>query len=414
MREGPVTEGGISQSLERFCINNSTIIKIGRLALDAGTITDQFRNVERIPRLSDGERESDVEHSFMLAILAPNIAQEIRPDLDIGLVRHYGMVHDMLELKTGDVATFSVSPEEQAEKERREKEALDELCQELTPLEAAVLRAYERQDTAEARFVRMVDKLLPAAVDITGQGTRVVEEDFGISNLEELRTSHDKLAVKWRNMFNNEFPELEQTYAVLAHLFENKYELERQAREARLPERPQQLTEVERKWRIDPENIPFELGEMRCAELKQGYLATGGDGSEVRVRSFGDDKRFELTMKSDGTIVRGEQTIKLTKEAFEALWQLTDGNRVEKTRYYIPYTDENGRELTIELDIYHGHLEGLATAEVEFSGREADALVKANTFNAPEWFGEDISEDRRFKNHSLANRTDLNFVSLGD
>ena len=145
-----------------------------------------------------------------------------------------------------------------------------------------------------------------------------------------------------------------------------------------------------------------------------GYLATGGDGSEVRVRSFGDDKRFELTMKSDGTIVRAEQTIKLTKEAFEALWQLTDGNRVEKTRYYIPYADENGRELTIELDIYHGHLEGLATAEVEFSGREADALVKANTFNAPEWFGEDISEDKRFKNHSLASRTNLNFVSLGD
>lgn len=390
------------------------ILGIGRLGLETSELVDRFADIQRVPRRRNGERESDVEHSFMLAMIAPTIAKAVRPDLNIDLVRQYALIHDIIELETGDVATFSVSPEEQAEKERREKEALEKLCQKLPPLEAAALRSYERQDTPEARFVRMLDKLLPAIVDFTGQGTRVVEEDFGISSLEELRASHDKLAAKWRTMFNNEFPELEQAYAVLAYLFENKYELERQTRKARLPERPQQLTEVERKWRIKPENIPFALDEMRCAELKQGYLATGGDGSEVRIRSFGDGQRFELTMKSDGTIVRGEQTIKLTKEAFEALWPLTEGSRIEKTRYYIPYTDENGRELTIELDIYHGHLEGLATAEIEFSGREADALVQASTVKVPAWFDEDISEDKRFKNSSLANRTDLNFVSLGD
>lgn len=414
LREGLATEDGTRQTLERCGLDGGTIVEIGRLALQTDSYAEDLAGVTRIPRQKNGERENNVIHSFKLATLAPNIAHALGLKLDLNLVRHFGMVHDALEIETGDVATFGISPEEQKEKERREKAALERLCKRLPILEARALRQYEKQDTPEARFVRMVDKLLPIVLDFTGQGIRVIEEDFGISSLEELRASHDKLAAKWRTMFNNEFPELEQAYAVLAYLFENKYELERQARKARLPERPQQLTEVERKWRINPENIPFALDEMRCAELKQGYLATGGDGSEVRIRSFGDDKRFELTMKSDGTIVRGEQTIKLTKEAFEALWPLTEGSRIEKTRYYIPYTDENGRELTIELDIYHGHLEGLATAEIEFSGREADALVQANTFKAPAWFGKDISEDKRFKNSSLANRTDLNFVSLGD
>ncbi|MDO4713049.1 MAG: HD domain-containing protein [Candidatus Saccharibacteria bacterium] len=419
MREGVPTPDienpDISQALERRNANPTRTLAIGRLALQTDSYVEDLADVTRIPRRKNGERENNVIHSFKLATLAPNIAHALGLKLDLNLMRHFGLVHDALEIETGDVATFNVSPEEQKEKERREKAALKKLCKRLPILEAEALETYERQDTPEARFVRMVDKLLPTVLDFTGQGTRVVEEDFGTSSVEELRASHDKLAAKLRTMFENEFPlEVEQAYAVLAYLFENKYELERQARKARLPERPQQLTEVERKWRINPENIPFALGEMRCAELKQGYLATGGDGSEVRIRSFGDDKRFELTMKSDGTIVRGEQTIKLTKEAFEALWPLTEGSRIEKTRYYIPLKDEHGRELTIELDIYHGHLEGLATAEIEFSGREADALVQANTFKAPAWFGKDISEDKRFKNHSLANRTDLNFVSLGD
>ena len=66
---------------------------------------------------------------------------------------------------------------------------------------------------------------------------------------------------------------------------------------------------------------------------------------------------------------------------FDTLWPLTSGARVEKTRYYIPLVDEHGREYTAELDVYKGHLEGLATIEVEFGGREADASVRADTFN---------------------------------
>ena len=76
--------------------------------------------------------------------------------------------------RTGDVATFSTSPEEQAEKERREKEALDELLAELPPLEAEALREYEKQDTPEARWTRYVDKMAAILVDITGQGVRVL------------------------------------------------------------------------------------------------------------------------------------------------------------------------------------------------------------------------------------------------
>jgi len=389
------------------------LAKLAQRAIATSELFDQFARVDRIPRLSNSDRENDVEHSFLLATIATDLAQELRPDLDVNRIRQFSLVHDMLEIKTGDVATFSTSPEEQAEKERREKEALDELLAELPPLEAETLREYEKQDTPEARWTRYVDKMLATLVDITGQGVRVVEEDFGVTSLEKLCDEHGRLATKYHNMFGNEFPELDQLYALFSYLFEERYAQESQNDcKDNSPERPHQLKEVERKYLVDPENIPIDLESCQRAELKQGYLAISADGSETRIRSFGDGKRFELTVKSSGTVIRDEQNIKITKEMFNTLWPLTSGARVEKTRYYIPLVDEHGREYIAELDTYKGHLEGLATIEVEFGGREADASVRADTFKPPEWFGKDVSGDKRYKNRSLASQQH-GFLSLG-
>ena len=53
--------------------------------------------------------------------------------------------------------------------------------------------------------------------------------------------------------------------------------------------------------------------------------------------------------------------------------------------------------LVIELDVYTGDLEGLVVAEVEFDSEEA-----AEAFAPPEWFGEDVTDDVRYKNQRLA------------
>lgn len=139
---------------------------IANLAISISQLTDDFAGIERIPRYSGGARENDVEHSFMLAIAAPEIATQLGLDLDIDKVRRFSLVHDLLEVKVGDVATFDLSPQQLAEKERREHLAQKELLQELPSGIAEDLEVYEQQDTREAVFVRMVDKLLPLAVDI--------------------------------------------------------------------------------------------------------------------------------------------------------------------------------------------------------------------------------------------------------
>ena len=136
--------------------------RIGDIALCASQLTDDFSNIERIPRLTDSRRENDVEHSYALAIAAPAIAELHYPELDVDRVRLFALVHDLLEIEVGDVATFDLTKTELAEKERREqvaKRVILERLSKISPATAAALEEYELQGCDEAVFVRMVDKL---------------------------------------------------------------------------------------------------------------------------------------------------------------------------------------------------------------------------------------------------------------
>lgn len=146
--------------------------------------------------------------------------------------------------------------------------------------------------------------------------------------------------------------------------------------------------EIERKFLVD--ELP-DLGDrVKCEDILQGYLAVAEDGTEVRLRRKGS--RCFQTIKGSGDMVRTEYEIALTPEQFAALWPATEGMRVEKTRYEIGYQGQ-----TIELDVYHGELEGLRTAEIEFK-----SVTESTAFEVPNWFGMEVTCDHRYKNKYLA------------
>ncbi len=150
-----------------------------------------------------------------------------------------------------------------------------------------------------------------------------------------------------------------------------------------------QTLELERKFLV-PE-APDDLERHPADRILQGYLVLGEDGAEVRVRRRGE--RMWLTVKQGRGIVRREEEVEITRGQFDRLWPLTEGRRIEKTRYLIALP--NG--LTIELDVYEGPLLGLQTAEVEFPSAAA-----AGRFKPPPWFGPEVTNDDAYKNRRLA------------
>lgn len=85
--------------------------------------------------------------------------------------------------------------------------------------------------------------------------------------------------------------------------------------------------------------------------------------------------------------------VELGPEQFEALRGACAGNRLEKRRHLVPLGDE----LTAEVDVYGGSLDGLLVAEVEFPSPEA-----ARAFEPPAWFGREVTGERGYANQSLA------------
>jgi CYTH domain-containing protein len=145
--------------------------------------------------------------------------------------------------------------------------------------------------------------------------------------------------------------------------------------------------EIERKFLVASVPREMEPGE----DVDQGYLALGDDGLEVRLRRRGD-KRL-LTIKQGSGMTRVEEELELDPAVFERLWPLTEGRRVEKVRHLVPLE----QDLTAEVDLYRGDLEGLEVVEVEFGSEDA-----ANAFEPPEWIGREVTGDGRYANRALA------------
>lgn len=198
--------------------------KAAQISYDLGTVAMMFSHIERVPRYADGERENDAEHSYMLALVAPEIAEALELPLDTGRISQFAIVHDLVELKTGDMATFLFSKSEQDSKELTERAALEQLLMELPPHTSHLLARYESQAEPEARFVRYADKLLPLVIDTIGCGERVMREDYSVTSIEALRHCHALLHERIVAKFGNEFPELDLAHALLCELFEISYE----------------------------------------------------------------------------------------------------------------------------------------------------------------------------------------------
>lgn len=145
--------------------------------------------------------------------------------------------------------------------------------------------------------------------------------------------------------------------------------------------------EIERKFLV--RELPKSLDQYPHSEIIQGYLAITED-TEVRLRQKG--KIYYETVKNGKGENRPEREIVISQRQFKKLWGATEGRRIRKTRYEIP--DGDGK---LELDIYHDSLEGFISIEREFKSE-----TESGQFKIPEWFGREVTEDKSYKNQSLA------------
>lgn len=143
--------------------------------------------------------------------------------------------------------------------------------------------------------------------------------------------------------------------------------------------------EIERKFLVKDDSVKLIFN---YETIEQSYI---GFNPTSRIRKSG--LKFYYTEKSSGTLIRKENEQEITEEKYFELFKYKVGRTIRKNRYKIPLNEG----LVAELDIYLDDLAGLKTVEVEFPNKESATL-----FEVPNWFGEDITDDLRYKNDNLA------------
>ena len=146
--------------------------------------------------------------------------------------------------------------------------------------------------------------------------------------------------------------------------------------------------EIEKKFLL--RNLP--TGITKGTEIQQGYLSVGDP--EVRVRAKGG--KFFLTRKGGAGFIREEDEYEISKKIFEILWSLTEGARIEKTRYEI--IGEDG--LTWEIDEFQtGSMRSLFLAEVELPDESVIPEIPTVIAAVIE---REVTSDEIYKNKNLA------------
>jgi adenylate cyclase len=147
-------------------------------------------------------------------------------------------------------------------------------------------------------------------------------------------------------------------------------------------------TEIERKFLVN--NDSYKKG-ARSFQFKQGYLSVEISRT-VRIRTY-DNKGF-ITIKGKArTFTRDEFEYEIPVSDAEAMLDnLCVKPLIEKVRHFIEYM---GNEWVV--DEFQGVNEGLVIAEIELKS-------ETQTFEKPDWLGEEVTLDRRYGNSQLVTK----------
>lgn len=154
--------------------------------------------------------------------------------------------------------------------------------------------------------------------------------------------------------------------------------------------------EIERKFLLPefPQQLIDEgkLNILSRQRMEQTYLAIDGP-QELRVRKIEDlnsgEVHYTHTFKNGLGLSREEVEYEISQGLYKQMTDAVHAVPLLKERITAEW---NG--ITVEIDVYEQLR--LSVIEVEFQ-----SLEECRAFQAPDWFGEDVSEEKKYSNKTV-------------
>ncbi|MEM7627184.1 MAG: HD domain-containing protein [Planctomycetota bacterium] len=139
---------------------------------------------------SEGPRpENAAEHSWHAALAALLLADTADEPIDVGRVIQMLLIHDLVEIETGDVFVFDEAG--QAERFENESAAAERIFRQLPePMAHRLLdlwHEFEAKQTPESRFAKAVDRLLPQLMHLQTEGKTWRDHGVSIRQVKQIQ-----------------------------------------------------------------------------------------------------------------------------------------------------------------------------------------------------------------------------------
>ncbi|MDA0147766.1 HD domain-containing protein [Vibrio sp. LaRot3] len=135
---------------------------------------DKLKSVLRRTRVKSAEKrlENSAEHSWHVALMAILMEEHANEPVDIARVVKMLLLHDIVEIDAGDTFVYDqVASEQQEEKELAAAQRLFGLLPESQGDELmAIWLEFEQAQTADARFAKALDRIIPMLLNYHNDG----------------------------------------------------------------------------------------------------------------------------------------------------------------------------------------------------------------------------------------------------
>ena len=126
--------------------------------LDILHIAEKLKDTPRHCTTSRRRVESVAEHSWRVSLMASLLKEEF-PELDMDMVVHMCLIHDLGECFTGDIPTFVKTDADRATEDELLMEWVRSLPEGLSDRLSSLYREMEEQITPESKVFKALDKL---------------------------------------------------------------------------------------------------------------------------------------------------------------------------------------------------------------------------------------------------------------
>lgn len=147
--------------------------------------------------------------------------------------------------------------------------------------------------------------------------------------------------------------------------------------------------EIEYKYLVASDD--WRASVSHSQRMGQAYLASESNVT-VRARIAGDQAWLTLKGASRGIAQLEFEYEVPVADAQQIITELSDSAVIDKTRHTIMH---NGHEWVV--DEFHGDNDGLIVAEIELQSED-------ERFDLPQWAGENVTADFRYRNKHLAHK----------